>query len=103
MCFQHNGLVYHACTTGNPHNRPAHHTLHNEHLHDGVGTTGFKMRNWPHHIEKGNVDHAPRTPNVRVQLPLRAAKKCRKTNDLVRAAVGSSGNPLGGSADRLPS
>jgi hypothetical protein len=29
-------------TTGNPHNAPAYHTLHNEHGHAGAGTTGMQ-------------------------------------------------------------
>src|SRR2546423_563555 len=54
--MQHNGHSYHTCITG-------------------FGTTeaarrAFRKRKWPDHIEKGNVDHAPRTPNG---LPLSCA------------------------------
>jgi len=72
--FPHHGRSSHAGITGMPHHGRSYHTLHHEHRHDGGARRAFRKPDSLDHIEKGNVDHVPRTPNG---LPISCAATSR--------------------------
>ena len=94
----HNGLPYHACTTGVQHHAPPYHASitsaqHNEVRHNERSSSAA---DW----QKKRADPIPQLPNgAAVQLAASAHKNGQNADDLAREAVGWYG-VFGGLARR---